>query len=100
MKIYTSSKQVPGLQSLPLTERLALMEKACQRLTVPEKTLMNVLKLLVIVPVFVLILRVQQDWVSLIWAALVLALYPIFINPMKYSLAAKYVPELLDSNGA
>lgn len=100
MKIYTSSKQVPGLETLTLTERLAVMERAFQRLTVPEKTLMNVLKLLVIVPVFIFILRVQQDWVSLIWAALVLALYPIFINPMKYSLAAKYVPELLNKNGA
>lgn len=91
MKIYTSTKNIPGLEDVPVTERMALLEQAANRMTVPEKTLLNIIKLLVIVPVFALVLRVVESWWSLAWAALILLLYPLFVKPLQYSLSAKYI---------
>ena len=91
MKIYTSTKNIPALADKPLTERMAMLEEAAKKMSVPEKTLLNVLKLLVIVPVFALILQVADNWTSLVWASLILLLYPLLVKPIQYSLSAKYL---------
>ncbi|MBF7072214.1 hypothetical protein ISG33_02210 [Glaciecola sp. MH2013] len=91
MKIYTSTKHIPQLKDKPLTERIAIMEDAAKHMSVPEKAMLNVLKLLVLVPVFIFLLRISTDWTSLIWAALILALYPILVKPIQYSLCVKHL---------
>ena len=91
MKLYTSTKNIPGLESLSVTDRMAALEKAANRMTVPEKTILNIIKLIVIVPVFALLLRVVESWWALAWAALILLLYPLFVKPLQYSLSAKYI---------
>ena len=100
MKIYTSTKKIPGLEHRSLTERMALLEEASRKIPIPEKTLLNVLKLFVIVPVFYLLLRVATDWWALAWAALILLLYPILVKPLQYSMAAKYLPKHLDKDNS
>ena len=94
MQFYFSTRNIPGLSGLPLAERMRLLERAAKKLTVPEKTVMNILKLLVIVPAFTLLLRVAADWTSLLWALLVFLLYPIIVKPVQYSLSAKYLESL------
>jgi len=93
MQFYFSTIQIPQLKHLSLTERVEKINEATAKLTVPEKTLLNVFKLLVIVPVFALILRTATDWTSILWAGLVILLYPFFIRPMQYTLAAKYLSD-------
>jgi len=92
MAFYFTTRHIPGLKDRPLAERMALLEKASKRLSVPEKSLLNILKLLVIVPVFALILRTATDWTSLIWALAVFLLYPLVVKPIQYSLCVKYLP--------
>ena len=94
MQFYFSTRNIPGLSGLPLAERMRLLERAAKKLTVPEKTVLNILKLLVIVPAFTLLLRVAADWTSLLWALLVFMLYPIIVKPVQYSLSAKYLESL------
>ena len=94
MQVYFSTRNIPGLSGLPLAERMRLLERAAKKLTVPEKTVLNILKLLVIVPAFTLLLRVAADWTSLLWALLVFLLYPIIVKPVQYSLSAKYLESL------
>ncbi|QPG05040.1 hypothetical protein IT774_12950 [Salinimonas marina] len=91
MAFYFSTRNIPGLQHRPLAERMALLEAAGKRMSVPEKTLLNVLKLLVIVPVFALILQTATDWTSLLWAFLVFLLYPLVVKPLQYSLCVKHL---------
>ena len=91
MKFYFTTRQIPGLSKLPLNERLQLLDSAARKLTVPEKTILNVLKLLVIVPVFVLVLQTANDWRALLWAGLIILLYPLFVKPVQYSLSATYI---------
>lgn len=91
MRFYFSTVQIPALRNLPLNERIEKINQAATQFTVPEKMLLNVFKLLVIVPAFALILRIATDWTSILWAALVILLYPFVIKPMQYSIAAKYL---------
>ncbi|MFQ3199157.1 MAG: hypothetical protein ACI8R9_002418 [Paraglaciecola sp.] len=93
MKIYFSSRSIPGLSHFPLTERLAAISQAQQKLTVPEKFCLNLLKLAILLPVFILIFRVSDNWFSLLWAALVALIYPLVIKPIQYGLCAKYIPQ-------
>ncbi|WP_026377046.1 DUF6170 family protein [Aestuariibacter salexigens] len=94
MKFYFSTKSIPGIGHLPLTQRMTHLEQAAKKLSIPEKTLLNVLKLLVIVPVFALVLRVGQDWTVLLWALAIFLLYPLLVKPMQYSLSAKYLEDV------
>ena len=94
MKFYLTTRSIPGLAGLPLAERMRRLERAAKKLTVPEKTILNILKLLVIVRAFALLLRVAADWTSLLWALLVFLLYPIIMKPVQYSLSAKYLESL------
>ena len=94
MKLYFTTRSIPGLAGLPLAERMRRLERAAKKITVPEKTVLNILKLLVIVPAFALLLRVAADWTSLLWALLVFLLYPIIVKPVQYSLSAKYLESL------
>lgn len=93
MKLYFSTKQIPQLRDLSLQQRMVALEHAALKMTVPERSLLNVLKLLIIVPVFVFILQASENWYALVWAALVLLVYPLFIKPLQYSLSAKYLAE-------
>mgnify|MGYP001136390968 FL=1 len=96
MKFYFSTRTIPGLEDKSLLERMTLLNEAAKAMTIPEKTVFNVLKLIVLVPVFVLILRVVEDWTSLLWAALVLLLYPLIVKPIQHSLCAKYIKKAAD----
>lgn len=93
MKFYFSTRDIPSLNDLPVHERFRYINDALKRLSVPEKTLLNVFKLLVIVPVFALVLRTASDWTSILWAALIILCYPFFIRPLQYALAEKYLPK-------
>lgn len=92
MKLYFSTSKIPQLKNLALRERMEALQRAEGKMTVPEKTLLNILKLCVFVPVFVFIMRTTSDWTSLLWALAVFALYPLILKPIQYSITAKYLP--------
>jgi hypothetical protein len=94
MNFYFSTRDIPALKDLPVNKRIVFINDALKKLSVPEKTLLNVFKLLVIVPVFALVLRTASDWTSILWAALIILCYPFFIRPLQYALAEKYLPKI------
>lgn len=94
MKFYFSTRYIPQLKGLPLTERLAHIQAAQKKLSGPEKLLLNVLTLMIVVPVFIFILQTNDSWLSLLWAALVALTYPVILKPIQYSLCAKYISDL------
>lgn len=93
MKLYFSSKQIPQLHGLSLTQRLDALQAAQKKLSGPEKLLLNVLKLVILTPVFVFILQVSQNWLALLWALLVCLLYPIIFKPIELGLCSKYLSQ-------
>ena len=93
MKLYLFTKHIPQLQSLSLTQRLAAMQLAQSKLIGPEKLFLNVLKMLVVIPVFTLIIQISTNWMAIVWALLVTLLYPVLVKPVQYGLCAKYIPQ-------
>ncbi|NMH59304.1 DUF6170 family protein [Alteromonas ponticola] len=91
MAFYFSTKHIPALQGLTLTERMKYLDEAAKSLSVPERMLLNIMKLLIICPVFALLLRTADDWTSILWAAVIIMLYPLLVKPIQYSLSAKYL---------
>ena len=94
MKLYFSTQKIPQLQHLSLTQRLAAIQLAQGKLTGPEKLLLNVLKMLVVIPVFILIIQMATNWMAIVWALLVTLLYPVLVKPVQYSLCVKYIPHV------
>ena len=91
MKFYFTSQQIPGLRGKVFAERAAAIEKATNKFTVPEKMLLNLIKLMIFIPAFVLILRISDGWIFMLYAILVFLLYPFIIKPVQYTLCAKYM---------
>jgi hypothetical protein len=100
MKVYFSTKQIPQLMDLPLSQRLDLLRKAENKLSVPEKLLLNICKLIIIIPVFALLLRTGEDWVAPLWAMLFMLAYPLILKPFQYSLCVKYLPTQQDQGNS
>ncbi|MEP4891754.1 MAG: DUF6170 family protein [Aliiglaciecola sp.] len=98
MKFYFSTRQIPQLRNLSIDERFIRIRAAENKLTAPEKLLLNVIKLLIMVPVFVFVLRTFQDWSSLLWAGLIILAYPLILKPFQYSLCAKYLKQPEDTH--
>jgi hypothetical protein len=93
MKLYFSTKKIPQLQHLPLTQRLAAIQLAQGKLIGPEKLFLNVLKMLIVIPVFIFIIQMATNWMAIFWALLVTLLYPVLVKPVQYGLCAKYIPQ-------
>jgi hypothetical protein len=91
MKLYFTSKQIPSLHNLPLKERFEALQGAQKQIQGPEKLLLNIVKLCIVVPVFICILQVSQNWLALLWALLITLAYPLVIKPFELSLCAKYL---------
>ena len=92
MKLYFSTKQIPQLQHLPLSQRIEKLQLAERKLTGPEKLLLNLLKLCVVIPIFVFIIQISNNWLALVWALLTTLLYPLIIKPVHLGLCVKYIP--------
>lgn len=93
MKLYFSTKHIPQLQHLPLTQRLQAMQVAQGKLIGPEKLFLNILKMLVVIPVFIFIIQMATNWMAIVWALLVTLLYPMLVKPVQYGLCVKYIPQ-------
>jgi hypothetical protein len=94
MKLYFSTKSIPKLQALGLTARLKAIQKAEKRLTGPEKLLLNLLKLCIVVPIFIFIIQVSENWLAIIWALFITLLYPLLVKPIHLGLVEKYIPQV------
>ncbi|TDF39947.1 hypothetical protein EYS14_08365 [Alteromonadaceae bacterium M269] len=91
MKLYFSTRQIPTLSSLPLTKRLEKIEEANKKMSKPEVWFLNLLKLLILIPIFIFILQISSNWTALLWAILVTLAYPLLLKPIQYGLCAKYI---------
>jgi hypothetical protein len=93
MPLYFSTKKIPQLQHLPLTKRLAAIQIAQKKLIGPEKLFLNILKMLIVIPVFTFIIQIATNWMAIFWALLITLLYPLLVKPVQYGLCAKYIPQ-------
>lgn len=84
--LYWNSQSLPALKGLNFRERMAVIRRASDLLPVPQKLLLNVLKLLVLIPPFMAIARAASIPEALLWALLLVLVYPLLTRPLTFML--------------
>jgi len=85
-----STNQIPELQTFSIKERQALMAIANTKLTVPEKLILNLIKLCLIIPPFMYLSA--KDVVGFVIAlVLVLSAYAFIMRPIALMFARKNI---------
>lgn len=94
MTIYFSSNKIPALQTFSLHQRQAILTLALAKLSAPEKFVLNIIKLALLIPPFLFIANLQ----GLALAAsvvIVLTAYFILLRPVMLHFSAKYLDKAI-----
>jgi hypothetical protein len=84
--LYWSSQSLPELSGLNFRQRMAVIRRASDLLPVPKKLLLNLLKLLVLIPPFMAIARSSSISEALLLALLLVLIYPLLTRPLTFIL--------------
>ncbi|REL30207.1 DUF6170 family protein [Thalassotalea euphylliae] len=83
MKFYLSSKDIPALAQSSTNERNEKVYRAQQKLTVPEKFILSILKLMLLIPPFLFIAR--QDWGNTFFSLMICGLaFMLVFKPISF----------------
>lgn len=86
--LYLNSRNIPELTGLNFSQRMAVIRKSADNLTAPTKISLNILKLLILVPLFLLIAR-ADGWAIAGYVLLLIVLYPLITRPVTFALCRK-----------
>lgn len=86
--LYFNSQKIPELAGLNFGQRMIVLRKAADRLPVPVKISLNIVKLLILFPLFLLIAQ-SSGMLILYYALLLLVLYPLLTRPLTFFLCRK-----------
>lgn len=92
--IYFLTSQIPQLKAYSTKERLGLITQALEKLTTLERTVLNVIKLLLITPIFFILAKID-GWQMLPWLLLVGIGYPIITLPIRHYFALRHLNAVL-----
>ena len=81
--IFFTSRNIPQLKGLKYAERAEIIKLAQSNLTTPQKTVLNIIKLLFLTPLFLLLANIESWWLLLYLFFLGIS-YPIVTNPITY----------------
>lgn len=84
--LYWNSQSLPELRGLNFRQRMAVIRRASDLLPVPKKLLLNLLKLLVLIPPFMAIARASSVVEALLLALLLVLVYPLLTRPLTFVL--------------
>ncbi|SFD62655.1 DUF6170 family protein [Pseudoalteromonas denitrificans] len=88
--MYLTSRSIPELSGLKYTQRAQIIRLALSYLSVPEKTVLNLIKLLFLTPIFLILARIDS-WEILIYLLITGICYPLITNPISIYFAKKYI---------
>ncbi|MBZ9610276.1 DUF6170 family protein [Rheinheimera maricola] len=86
--LYLNSRNIPELVGLSFAQRMAVIRKAADNLPVPTKITLNIIKLLVLIPLFLLIAR-ADGWAIAGYIVLLIVAYPAITRPLTFALCQK-----------
>ncbi|MCF2863533.1 MULTISPECIES: DUF6170 family protein [Pseudoalteromonas] len=92
--IYFLPSQIPKLKSLSHNERLAIVADSLNRLSAQRRVMLNIIKLLLITPLFLLLVRFE-GWHMLPWLLLAGIAYPIIVLPVRHAFALFHLDEAI-----
>ena len=90
MAIYFSSNKIPTLHAFNLHQRQAILAIAQTKFTAPEKFILNIIKLSLLIPPFLFIANLQG--VALVTSVLVVLIaYFLLLRPIMLFFSLKYL---------
>jgi len=89
-----STKQLKALNDFNLSERQAILALAHQKLSVPEKLILNIIKLILLIPPFIFLAR--QEWLLLLATSFISVLaYFLIMKPISLTFGQKYLHDAI-----
>lgn len=86
--LYLNSQNIPELAGLNFEQRMAVVRTAADNLPAPTKITLNIIKLLILFPLFLLIAR-ADGWAIALYIAVLLVAYPLITRPLTFALCRK-----------
>ena len=86
--LYLNSQNIPELAGLNFSQRMSVIRKAADNLPVPTKITLNIVKLLILVPLFLLIAR-ADGWAIAGYILLLIVAYPAITRPLTFAVCRK-----------
>ena len=94
MAIYFSSNKIPALQAFSLHQRQAILTLAQAKLSAPEKFILNIIKLLLLIPPFLFVANLQ-GFALIAAIIIVLIAYFIILRPIMFFFAHKHLDQAI-----
>lgn len=91
--MYFSSHQIPELNGLNFAQRMSVVRAASDKLSVPQKLMLNLIKLAILFIFFMYIAR-AGDWTALLYIAGLVVVYPLVTRPLTFMLCQPYFAEV------
>jgi hypothetical protein len=91
LAVYWNSQQIPELAGLKFRERMQVIRRATDQLNTPNKLLLNVVKLILLVPPFMLMARADSALTFVGWLLALLVIYPLATRPLTFSLVQEHL---------
>ena len=91
--IYLNSQSIPELAGLNFSQRMQVIRQAADKLPVPTKITLNIIKLLVLVPLFLLLAR-ADGWAIAGYIVLLVLVYPLITRPITFALCRKQLRQV------
>jgi hypothetical protein len=87
--LYLNSQNIPELSGLNFAQRMTVVRKAADKLPTPVKIILNIIKLVILVPLFLLIAR-ADGWMIAAYILLLVVAYPVITRPLTFALCRKH----------
>jgi len=88
--MYFTSRNIPELSGLKYTQRAQIIRLALSYLSVPQKTILNIIKLVFLTPLFLILARIDS-WEILIYLLIVGFCYPLITTPISLYFAKEHI---------
>ncbi|MBU0911136.1 MAG: hypothetical protein KKF22_01185 [Gammaproteobacteria bacterium] len=90
--MYFSSQNIPELAGLKFAERMQVIRSATEQVPTPQKLLLNLLKLAILIPLFFVIAQ-WDSWQSTVTILVLLAAYPLLTRPLTFALCRPHLQQ-------
>jgi len=81
--MHFSSHTLPELHGLNFAQRMQVIRKAADQIPTPKKLVLNLVKLVLLVPMFLLLSQFNQP-IDLLPVLLLLLAYPLLTRPLTF----------------
>ncbi|RRJ23064.1 hypothetical protein EIK76_02960 [Rheinheimera mesophila] len=88
--MYFGSHSIPELKGLKFAQRMQVIRAATEQIPTPQKLLLNLVKLAILIPLFLVIAQ-WESWQHTVTILLLLAAYPLLTRPLTFALCRPHL---------